>query len=382
MDQDNPEQERGSEPLAGQLAFVVPGDLDTPTGGYRYDRRIIQELRGLGWRVNVLDIGSGFPFPSASQRATALSRMSAVPLGCPVVIDGLAFGVLPEARAFQMRTPLIALVHQPLALESGLKPQQVEALHDSERAALAAAATVIVTSDATARIMIADYEVPAGHINVVRPGNNSVPQAPGSCDGVVRLVSVGSVVPGKGYDLLIAALAGMIDMPWRLTIIGDRTRNPRCAAQLDADIEACGLTERIAVLGALPPEHVTALYLTSDIFALASRFESYGMALAEAIAHGLPIISTTAGGIPDTVPANAGLLVPPDDAAAFAQALRRLIADRAERRRLARNARMAAAQLPTWRDAARRFVGAIKSTEQAFAGTNSSGCVGCPARDS
>jgi hypothetical protein len=102
----------------GHVAFAMPGDLATPTGGYRYDRRIIQELRRLGWQVDILDLGDGFPFPSGAQRAMALVRLSAVPRGCPVVFDGLAFGVLPEAGRLQSRTPLIALVHQPRCARS------------------------------------------------------------------------------------------------------------------------------------------------------------------------------------------------------------------------------------------------------------------------
>jgi glycosyltransferase involved in cell wall biosynthesis len=344
-----------------RLAFAVPGDLATPTGGYGYDRRIIHELRRLGWQVDVADIGDGFPFPSIAQRANALAILSAVPAGCPTVLDGLAFGALPEAGALRCHAPLIALVHQPLALDPGLDSTQADTLRESERAALAAAAHVVVTSESTARIVTGDYDVPAQRISVVRPGNDPVPPAPGNNGGVAQLLSIGSVLPVKGYDLLIAALATLADMPWRLTIAGDRTRNPAAAAQLDADIEGYGLGNRVAVLGAVPPERIIELFLASDIFVLASRFEGYGMALAEAIAHGLPVVSTTAGAIPDTVPAGTGLLVPPDDAPALAQALRRLISDRAERRRLANNARAAAAQLPTWQDSARLFAGAIET---------------------
>jgi glycosyltransferase involved in cell wall biosynthesis len=343
------------------LAFAVPGDLATPTGGYGYDRRIIQELRELGWQVDVADIGDGFPFPSSAQRATALAILSAVPAGCPVVLDGLAFGALPEAGALRFRTPLIALVHQPLALDPGLDTLQADTFRETERTALAAAARVVVTSEATARIVMTDYGIPSPRISVVRPGNDPVPPAPGSNDGVVRLLSVGSIVPAKGYDLLIAAVATLTDMPWQLTIAGDRTRCPALAAQLDADIEAHGLGDRIAVLGAVPPEHINELFLASDVFVLASRFEGYGMALAEAIAHGIPVVSTRAGAIPQTVPAGTGLLVPPDHVAALAQALRRLIGDPAERRRLATGARTAAARLPTWRDSARLFVGAVET---------------------
>jgi glycosyltransferase involved in cell wall biosynthesis len=343
-----------------RLAFGVPGDLATPTGGYGYDRRIIQELRHMGWQVDVVDVGDSFPFPSMAQRTTALATLSAVPPGCPTVVDGLAFGALPEAGALRSRAPLIALVHQPLALDPALDTKQADAFRESERAALAAAAHVVVTSDATARILSTDYNVPSQRISVVRPGNDPALPAPGSGDGVVRLLSVGSVVPVKGYDVLIASLASLADMPWRLTIAGDRTRNPAAAAQLDADIAAYGFADRVVVLGTVPPEGIIELYLASDLFVLASRFEGYGMALTEAIAHGLPVVSTTAGAIPDTVPAGVGLLVPPDDVDALAQALRRLISDRGQRQRLATRARTAAAQLPTWQASAQLFAGAIE----------------------
>jgi glycosyltransferase involved in cell wall biosynthesis len=344
-----------------RVAFAVPGDLATPTGGYRYDGRIIRELRRLGWQVDILDLGDGFPFPSVAQRTASLMMLSAIPRGCPVVLDGLAFGALPEAGSLRSRTPLIALVHQPLALESSLDSAQADAFRESERGALAAAARVVVTSEATRRIVIADYGVKARRISVVRPGNDPVPPARGSSDAFVRLLSVGSVVPDKGYDLLIAAVAGITDLPWRLTIAGDRTRNRTAAARLDADISARGLGDRIDVLGAVPPERIAELHLASDVFVLASRFEGYGMALAEAIAHGLPVVSTMAGAIPDTIPAGTGVLVPPNNVDAFAQALRGVVGDRNERQRLAMNARAAAAKLPTWQNSARLFADAIET---------------------
>jgi glycosyltransferase involved in cell wall biosynthesis len=347
--------------VVGRATFAVPGDLATPTGGFAYDRRIIEELGRLGWSVDVLDLGNGFPFPGAGQRTTALTKLAAVSEGCPIVIDGLAFGVLPEAGALRSRNPLIALVHHPLALESGLDAAQAEAFRNSERAALVAAAGVVVTSAATARLLVADYDVAAERIVIARPGIDPVAPAGERCDATVHLVSVGSVVPRKGFDVLVAALATLADLPWRLTIAGDRTRDPDAAARLDADIAARALGDRITLLGAVSEQRVAELYAGADLFVLASRFEGYGMALAEAIAHGLPIVSTTAGAIPDTVPAGTGLLVPPDDVAALAQALRRVIGDPAERRRFAANARAAAAQLPTWQDAARLFAGAIEA---------------------
>jgi glycosyltransferase involved in cell wall biosynthesis len=214
---------------------------------------------------------------------------------------------------------------------------------------------VVVTSAFTARLVTADYGVPAESITIAKPGSDPAPLAPGSRDGVVRLLSVGAVVPRKGFDVLIAALARLGDLPWQLTIAGDRTRDRYAAARLDADIAGHALENRVAVLDAVSPQHLATLYAEADVFALASHFEGYGMAYAEAVAHGLPVIGTTGGAIPDMVPSDAGLLVPPGDMPALAKALRRVIGDSDLRQRLTDGARAAAPQLPTWRQSAEIF---------------------------
>jgi glycosyltransferase involved in cell wall biosynthesis len=180
-----------------------------------------------------------------------------------------------------------------------------------------------------------------------------VASTPGNRDGVPHILSVGAVVPRKGFDVLVAALATLPDLPWQLTIAGDRNRDTKAAAQLDGDIARLRLGERVTVLGAVSAQRIAELYAAADIFALASRFEGYGMAYSEAIAHGLPVIGTKAGAVPEAVPANAGILVEPDDVTAFALALRRIIGNAEERKRLAAAARAAAAKLPTWQDSAK-----------------------------
>ena len=349
-----------------RVVFAVPGDLSIPTGGYAYDRRMIAELRQLGWDVEVADIGGDFPRPSAHTVAAARERLLAVPDGMPIVVDGLAFGVLPELAAeLQRDHPLIALVHHPLALETGIPAAVAEDFHHRERAALGHAHRVIVTSPSTARLLAADYGVAPDRITVALPGGEPKARAARDAGGPVELLAVGALVPRKGHDVLVSALAGLKEQSWRLTIAGDRTRNPATAAALDADIRAHGLADRIAILGAVPDAQLDALHAQADVFVLASRFEGYGMAFAAAIAHGLPVIGTTAGAIPETVPDGAGLLVAPDDADALAAALRRLIGDAAERDRLAAAARAAAAKLPTWRQSAERFAGAIAAAPKA-----------------
>ena len=348
--------------MVGGVAFAVPGDLATPTGGYAYDRRMIAELECLGWTIDVIKLGDGFPQPSPEQRKIAQDRLMAIAAGRPIVIDGLAYGVLPEvALQLSSRHSLIALVHHPLALESGLSAAQADQFRASERAALAVAKRVVATSAATARLLAAEYGVPAPRIVVAYPGTDRAPPARGNDDGIVRLLAIGAVVRRKGFDVLIAALATLADLPWYLTVAGDRSRDPDAAARLDADIARFKLGNRIVVLGTVSPERIAELYAGADLFTLASRFEGYGMAFSEAIAHGLPVIGTTAGAIPETVAPGAGILVAPDDVAALAVALRRAIENPDERRRMAASARAAAQALPGWQDSAKLFAHALEA---------------------
>jgi glycosyltransferase involved in cell wall biosynthesis len=344
-----------------EAAFVVPGDLATPTGGYAYDGRIIAELRALGWHMRVLDIGDGFPHPAAAVRAAAHRRLAELPDARPIVIDGLAFGVLAaEAQALAPRCRLIGLVHHPLALETGLSQAEAASLRASERAALSHACQVVVTSPSTARILIADFAIPPERLSVVQPGTDRVALRPRQGSAAVELLAVGSIVPRKGYDVLVAALAKLPDLAWRLTIAGDRERSSETARALAAEIDRLGLAQRITFTGAVAPDLLAAHYAAADLFVLPSRFEGYGMACAEALAHGLPVVATNAGAIPETVPADAGILVPPDDVAALAVVLRRLVADPAERERLAAGARAAATNLPSWQEQAAKFAGVLE----------------------
>jgi glycosyltransferase involved in cell wall biosynthesis len=335
-------------------AFAVPGDIATPTGGYAYDRRIIAELGVVGWRAEVLGLGEGFPFPSAETRAMAGARLAALPRQHPIVVDGLAFGALPEAAAaLRASHRLIALVHHPLALETGLSATDCAALRMSERSALACARHVIATSTTSARLLAADYGIPSDRLSVVQPGTDRVAARVRENAGEVVLLAVGAVIPRKGYDVLVAALARLARLRWRLVIAGDGGRSPETLRGLEAEIAAFDLADRITLLGAVSSEQLASIYQRCDLFVLPSRFEGYGMVFAEAIAHGLPVVGTTAGAIPETVPDAAGVLVPPDDVETLAAALRRLIEDPAERERLAAAAR--AARFPSWREQAVAF---------------------------
>ncbi|HMA74786.1 MAG TPA: glycosyltransferase family 4 protein [Xanthobacteraceae bacterium] len=345
------------------VTFSVPGGLDQPTGGYTYDRRVIAGLRQRGCEVDIIDLGDGFPRPAPDTVNAALPRLRRAPAERPIIIDGLALGVLPEAAAALRESHrVIALVHHPLALESGLTPTEAAMLRESERAALAAVRHVIVTSPATRRILVADYAVPADIIAVALPGTESAISAavPRKRAGeTVNLLAVGSVVPRKGYDILIEALGRLTDLDWQLVIAGDCKRDRETAGELATAVVRKRLGGRVCIAGAVSEKDLVGLYRDADVFVLASRFEGYGMAYAEAVAHGLPVVGTKTGAIPETVPEAAGILVPPDDVAALAAALRSMIADAGLREHCSSAAR--AAPLPTWEAAAETFLDVLNA---------------------
>ncbi len=281
-----------------------------------------------------------------------------MPPGSLPVIDGLALPAFGD-RLERLPQPWVALVHHPLALETGLDAADAAALADVERRLLAAADRVIVTSPRTRRDLAA-YGVADARVGVVLPGTERAPLARGSGGPDLALLCVASLTPRKGHLVLLEALAALRELPWQLTCVGSPERDPACARTIARAIERLGLGGRVRLIGEQPEAGLQPFYDAADLFVLASHHEGYGMVLAEALARGLPIVATTAGAIPDTVPATAGLLVPPGDPPALAKALRRLLLEPELRRDLAAGARAARDRLPGWAEAARAFAAELE----------------------
>jgi glycosyltransferase involved in cell wall biosynthesis len=342
-----------------RLALLLPGDPQTATGGYLYDRRIAEGLRRLGWEVRVHALDASFPEPSPAALAEAARVLAALPVGELLLIDGLALGGMPglvEAQVGRLR--LIALIHHPLAEETGLSPERAKALRAAERRALAAVSQVVVTSRFTARLL-ADYDVAAARIAVVEPGTDPAPPALGSPGPGLALLCVAALTPRKGQTDLLAALASLRKRDWRLILAGSLERSPPTVEAIRRQISDLALDGRVELAGEVSAARLSALYRTADLFVLPTRFEGYGMALTEALAHSLPVVSCTAGAVPETVPPDAGILVPPGDVDALAAALTAILDAPELRARLAAGAHRAAARLPTWDAAAARMAAAI-----------------------
>ena len=346
--------------MSRTVHFAIPGNIETRSGGYGYDRRMIAEMTRLGWRVERLALRGSFPQPGKQDLAATSDAFAALPDGALVLVDGLAFGAMPELAAREAeRLRLVALVHHPLSLEEGLPRETSQKLAVSERASLVHARQVVVTSPATARTLREDFGVSGERLTVVLPGTDPAPQAVGG--GAEPLIlSVGTLIPRKDHATLVTALAMIADIPWRCRIVGGDTADRATAEALRAQITDAGLPERIALLGTL--DDVSPEYARADIFALASRYEGFGMVFAEAMARGLPIVACAGGAVPEVVPPDAGILVPPGDAAGFAKALRRLLEDVAKRQAMAEASRRAGAALPGWEESAAVLSGVLGRT--------------------
>lgn len=335
-----------------KLALLVPGPLDQLTGGYLFARRIVEGLRACGDQIAVVELSGEYPSADGVARQSAEAALASLPDDAIAVIDGLALlGFRDCLAAEARRLRLIGFVHHPLADETGLSARDAAEIRRAEESLLpllrGAACPSRITAEALQR-----YGVAADRIAVTPPGTTKptvivrrdVDRRP------LRLLSVATITPRKGHRLLIEALAAStLDRgTWQLDCIGSTERDRACVDELRRAIAGHGLEGNVRLLGERAPTQLAPAYDDADVFVLPSFHEGYGMAFAEALAHGLPIIATTGGAIPGTVPETAGILVPPGDVSALAAALNRAMTDRVLLQRLADGARRAGAALPDW----------------------------------
>jgi glycosyltransferase involved in cell wall biosynthesis len=329
------------------VVVVVPGSIDARTGGSIYDRRIVEGLRARGWSVDVREVDVG---------DASADIYAAIPDGTVVVADGLVFGARPAlAERHASRLRFVALVHLPLAEEPGLRPDRAARLEESERRAVACTAMVVVTGPRTVETMIR-YGMPRERVVLIMPGTDRGRLARGSAvdtgtavasGSEIHLLTVATMNAGKGHAILVRALAALDPSGWRLTCVGSLDRDPAEVARVKELIRTLALGDRITLAGELDSAAVEAAYDDADVFVLPTLHETFGMAVAEAIARGLPVVSTPAGAIPE-ISGNGALLVPAGDVAALSAALAGVIADPPFRNRLAAGARAARERLPSW----------------------------------
>ncbi len=347
-----------------RVHVVVPegfGDPGQPTGGNIYDQRICAGLAEAGWDVLVTTVGAAWPVPGPAARADLARIVSAIPGGETVLIDGLIASVaaaqlLPHAGRIRMTV----LLHMPLATV-------LDAHHDagaerSERMVLRTATSVVVTSEWTRQQVLTRYAIPAHRVHVARPGVDRVAGPARPVPG--RLICVGVLGRHKGQDLLVQALADLADLDWHCVLAGSPDREPDFVERLQTCITRLGYGHRIRLPGVLTGAALSHAYSTADLLVAPSRSETYGMAITEALAHGLPVIAAAVGGLPEALGSTAdgarpGQLVPPGDPAALAAALRDWLRDEGHRHRLRAAARQRRSTLRGWEQTTREIANAL-----------------------
>ena len=337
---------------------VVPDGIDdpaTPSGGNTYDRRICRELTAMGWLVREHAVAGSWPWPDAASSQALARVIAGIPDGGVVLVDGLlastaAAVLVPAAR----RISLVVLVH--MALGDGPPGHVVAGASAAEGAVLAGAHAVLTTSSWTRQRLLDRYALRPDRVHVAEPGAEPADVAPGTADGR-ELLCVAAVTAHKGHDVLLGALAAIADLPWSCVCVGTLDREPAFVARLRRQADADGIGDRFSLAGPYPAERLDGAYAAADTLVLASRGESYGMVVTEALARGLPVIASAVGGLPDALGHasdghSPGLLVPPDDAPALASALRDWLSDADLRQHLRRAARERRETLPDWPAAA------------------------------
>jgi glycosyltransferase involved in cell wall biosynthesis len=341
-----------------EVHFVVPGDIGQATGGYAYDRRMVEGLRDLGWRIAVHELAGRFPDADGRARRAARDVLAHIGAG-RAVIDGLALLAFDGLFEMPTRPPIVALVHHPLARESGLDMPRRRRFAAREPRIWRRLSGVIATSCATRREIVA-AGVSAGRAIAIEPGvehRQSTRRL--RRRGGALLLAVGAIIPRKGHDVLLAALSGLRRRPWRLLCIGSDARDRQHAARLRAAVRLRRLTRRVRFVGEVGPLVLERAYSSAHVFTLPSLHEGYGMAYADALAHGLPVVATRAGALADLVPTGAGTLVRPYDAEGLRRALRRFLERPCRRLRMRRGALATARRFAEWPQQVLRFADAL-----------------------
>ncbi len=330
-----------------RAALLVPGPFDTISGGYGYDRAIVAGMRALGHTVDVLELEGSHPLPDDAAFASAAAAWHSLAPDTVPVIDGLCLPAFaPLAEAFAARRT-VGLIHHPTALETGHDSATREALRATERHLMPLLARAIVTSRPTGERLLADFGVEAHRLGCVEPGTPDAARSPGSGGPGCAILALGVITPRKGHDVLLRALAMLPDLDWTVSIAGG-ARDPVHAHSLVALADELGIAQRVSFPGEMVDAALEKLWLGADIFALASHYEGYGMALAEAVKRGLPVAVTDTGAASSLVTPETGVVVPPGDFGMLGRSLRRVICDSALRADMREAAWQLGRSLPDW----------------------------------
>jgi hypothetical protein len=330
-------------------------------------QRLVSALRDAGVNARVQGLAGHFPKPDQTATSAMHGFLSSLADNTWVVLDGLAMGGMPEVLERHCnRLRLVGLVHHPLADETGLSPGQKAWFREAEKRSLACVGRVVTTSGYTANRVAQDYGVPPGKLVTAQPAVDDLFFAIERHDAgkPLNLLCVGHLSRRKAQHQLVDALATMQHLPWQCALVGAEDRDPDYAGAVHDAIVRYGLTDRIQLLGELSEAALADAYRQADLFVFPSLYEGYGMVIDEALAAGLPVLSSDGGALALTTGKPGARSFPAGNLKALTSELRSLITDSADFPALARRAQAARAGIRQWPDTAREFLGGLGLSEE------------------
>lgn len=329
-------------------SLIVPAPFDAVSGGYAYDRRIVAGLRDAGHTMRVVELLGAHPVTDEFARDAACAAWDGIASDSRPIIDGLALPAFAGLDDALSARNAVGLIHHPTALETGFDADQRAALMTIEKRLMPRLSRIVATSETTAENLVSTFGVSRERIRIVVPGTDPAPRSPGSAAQTCHILSIGTLIPRKGHDVLLRALARLFDLDWQLTIVGSPERDPAYAQSLAALVEELGIGKQVRFAGEVVGDALEALWRQADIFALATRWEGFGMVIAEALKRGVPVAVTDGGAAGKLVSAEAGVVCPLDDRINLSKALRRIIFSKELRHGMAEAAWQTGAALPDW----------------------------------
>ena len=321
------------------VGLIIYGDLETLTGGYMYDRRLVDYLRSQGDRVEVISLAwRNYGRHLTDNLSRHLLRRLQEAKFDVLIQDELNHPSLFLVNLwlkYRIQYPIVTLVH--LLRRSESHPAWLKRVYGAvERKYLTAVDGAIFNCNTTRAAVkqLIGRDIPGV---VAYPGRDHLHYEFSSEEiaqrarrpGPMRVIFLANVVPGKGLDTLIEALSKMPHDSWRLMVVGSLTMAPSYSQSIRNQIDRAGLADHVEMMGAVPNDEIPGYLIRNHVLVVPSRYEALGIVYLEAMGFGLPVIATAAGGAHEIIShGEVGFLTPPGDANMLAQYLRQINQDR------------------------------------------------------
>ncbi len=345
-----------------RLGLVIYGSLETLSGGFLYDRKLVEFLRRRGeqveiialpWRTYARHLLDNFSFK-------VFQHLTQTPVDV-LLQDELChpslFWLNRRVRQYQPHIPIISIVHH-LRCSEARAAWQNRLYRLVERRYVASVDGFIFNSRDTERTVEsvvggkkpAVLAVPGGDRFATTITETQIRERVRAA-GLLQILFLGNLIPRKGLHILLAALATLPPHAWHLTAVGSFTMDPAYAQSVHRQIEDLALGGQVTFTGPLVDEEVAARLFQSHVLAVPSSYEGYGIVYLEGMSFGLPAIATTAGGAKEIItPGKDGFLIAPGDTAGLAECLGQVLHNREKLLAMSLAARETFLAHPTWEE--------------------------------